>query len=71
MLQHVGIAEVTAVRMKIPQRMLRTISVKKIIKEIFLTFLICLILKSTSMQYFGKWRSLFASIRRKTCQIKF
>ena len=71
MLQHVGIAEVTAVRMKIPQRMLRTISVKKIIKEIFLTFLICLILKSTSMQYFEKWRSLFASIRRKTCQIKF
>ena len=71
MLQHVGIAEVTAVRMKIPQRMLRTISVKKIIKEIFLAFLICLILKSTSMQYFEKWRSLFASVGRKTCQIKF
>ena len=54
MLQHVDNAGVTAVKTKIPQRMLQTISMKKIIKEIFLTFLICLILKSTSMQFFEK-----------------
>ena len=71
MLQDEDIVAVTAIKTKIPQRILRMISVKKITKEIFLTFLICLILKSTSMQYFEKWRSLFASIRRKTCQIKF
>ena len=70
-LQHVNSVAVTAVKTKISQRIWRMISVKKMTKEIFLTFLICLILKSTSMQYFEKWRSLFASIRRKTCQIKF
>ena len=53
-LHHVDNVAVTAVRTKIPQRVLRTISVKKMTKEIFLTYLICLKLKSTSMRFFKR-----------------
>ena len=42
-LQHVDIVAVTAIKTKIPQRIWWTISVNKMTKEIFLTFLICLI----------------------------
>ena len=71
MLQDEDIVAVTAIKTKIPQRILRMISVKKITKEIFLTFLICLILKSTSMPFLKKIEISNGVNRKKTCQIKF
>ena len=53
-LQHVDIVAVTIVKTKIQQRIWWKISVNKMTKEIFLKFLICLILKGPSIQFEGR-----------------
>ena len=51
-LQHVGIVRVAAVKTKTTQRMFQKVIASKMTKAISLTFVICLILKSTFINFF-------------------